>query len=303
MLGKTPNGHQPKPAAAWRVTVEAWLRCQGLIAVRQNQKPNVSTTVSQKLVSQLNWTHRVNNFTNVVTYTGGNTTNVTTLTLPAQVTLAYDADENLISDGLHGYTYNADESLAVITVTNGWKSEFTYDGLMRRRVRKEYTWSGSWVLTNEVHYIYDGSDVLQERDASNTPQVTYTYAHGLRARTTSTETALYQKDALGSTTALVNRNGTVLARYGYDPFGNVLAKSGPLADANLYRYVGQEVHPNSGLIHHQFRYYDPNLQRWLNRDPIAEQGHRVLRGACTTCYSARSVKTSIPICSAATGLP
>jgi len=44
MIGKTTNGSQHRPATAWRVTVEAWLRCQGLIAVRQNQKPNVSTT-------------------------------------------------------------------------------------------------------------------------------------------------------------------------------------------------------------------------------------------------------------------
>jgi hypothetical protein len=44
MVGKTTDGRHLKPATAWRVTVEAWLRCQGLITVRQNQKPNVSTT-------------------------------------------------------------------------------------------------------------------------------------------------------------------------------------------------------------------------------------------------------------------
>ena len=44
MIGKTTNGRHLKPATAWRVTVEAWLRCQGLITVRQNQKQNVSTT-------------------------------------------------------------------------------------------------------------------------------------------------------------------------------------------------------------------------------------------------------------------
>jgi hypothetical protein len=44
IIGKTTNGCHPRPATLWRVTVESWLRCQGLIAVRQNQKPNVSTT-------------------------------------------------------------------------------------------------------------------------------------------------------------------------------------------------------------------------------------------------------------------
>lgn len=42
MIGNTANGHQPRPATRWRVTVESWLRCQGLIVIRQNQ--NVSTT-------------------------------------------------------------------------------------------------------------------------------------------------------------------------------------------------------------------------------------------------------------------
>ena len=44
MIGKTAKGHHPGPATLWRVTVESWLRCQGLIAVRQNQPTKVSTT-------------------------------------------------------------------------------------------------------------------------------------------------------------------------------------------------------------------------------------------------------------------
>ena len=44
MIGKTTNGTRLRPATTWRITVEAWLRCQGLITVRQNQKLNVSTT-------------------------------------------------------------------------------------------------------------------------------------------------------------------------------------------------------------------------------------------------------------------
>ena len=42
MIGKMANGHHSTPATLWRVTVESWLRCQGLIVIRQNQK--VSTT-------------------------------------------------------------------------------------------------------------------------------------------------------------------------------------------------------------------------------------------------------------------
>ena len=49
MIGKTANGLHPAPATLWRVTVESWLRCQGLIVIRQNK--NVSTTF------QTIWSH------------------------------------------------------------------------------------------------------------------------------------------------------------------------------------------------------------------------------------------------------
>jgi len=34
-------------AIAWRVSVEPCLRCQGLITVRQSQKPNMSSTFTK----------------------------------------------------------------------------------------------------------------------------------------------------------------------------------------------------------------------------------------------------------------
>jgi RHS repeat-associated protein len=76
----------------------------------------------------------------------------------------------------------------------------------------------------------------------------------------------------------------VVARYLYDPFGSILSQSGPLAAANLYRFSSKEFHVNSGLVYYLYRFYDPNLQRWPNRDPLTEVGHRELRGACTRCY-------------------
>ncbi|HEY0722476.1 MAG TPA: transposase family protein [Pyrinomonadaceae bacterium] len=47
LMGNMPNRPHTRPATLWRVTVETWLRRQGLIRVRQNQKQNVSTTLSK----------------------------------------------------------------------------------------------------------------------------------------------------------------------------------------------------------------------------------------------------------------
>src|SRR5437899_12124054 len=84
------------------------------------------------------------------------------------------------------------------------------------------------------------------------------------------ETACYHADGNGNVTTMVNAQQIVVAKYIYDPFGNILAKSGPLADANLYRFSSQEYHQNSGLLLYLYRAYDPNLQRFINRDPIEE---------------------------------
>jgi RHS repeat-associated protein len=73
-------------------------------------------------------------------------------------------------------------------------------------------------------------------------------------------------------TALVNLQGTLLAQYTYDPYGNVTSMNGPLASVNKYRFSSKEAHDNSGLYYYGFRFYSPSLQRWVNLDPIDELG-------------------------------
>ena len=73
-------------------------------------------------------------------------------------------------------------------------------------------------------------------------------------------------------TDMIYTNGTMAASYQYDPFGNTTSMSGPLAAANRYRFSSKEWDDAAGLYYYGFRFYDPNLQRWLNRDPLGELG-------------------------------
>jgi RHS repeat-associated protein len=212
-------------------------------------------------------------------------TNTVTVDLGATHLFAYDLNGNLRTNGNRVLEYDDENQLTSVTVSNGWRSEFTYDGMLRRRVRKEYTWqSGAWLKTNEVHYVYEGNLVLQERDANNLPVVTYTRGKdlsgglegaggigGLLARTDNQSISFYHCDGNGNVTCLISTNQLIVAKYLYDPYGNVLSASGPLAEANIYRFSSKEAHPNSGLFYYLYRYHDPNLQRWLNRDPMGEE--------------------------------
>jgi hypothetical protein len=51
-----------------------------------------------------------------------------------------------------------------------------------------------------------------------------------------------------------------------------------LVDANRYQFSSKEKDSNSGLIYYLYRYYDPNLQRWPNRDPLGDIGFEFLAG-------------------------
>jgi RHS repeat-associated protein len=147
-----------------------------------------------------------------------------------------------------------------------------------------------WSVPNETWYIYDGARVVQERNGNNTPTVSYTRGNdlsvslegaggigGLLARSIYsggnwTNHADYYADGNGNITSLIDTNQSIVASYRYDPFGNIISKSGSLADANVYRFSSKEVHVNSGMCYYGFRFYEPNLQRWVNRDPIGERG-------------------------------
>ena len=82
----------------------------------------------------------------------------------------------------------------------------------------------------------------------------------------------YRADGNGNVTMLIASSQMIVAKYLYDSFGNTLAKCGLLADVNNYRFSSKEWNANSGLYYYLYRFYDSNLQRWLNRDPIQEWG-------------------------------
>ncbi len=213
----------------------------------------------------------------------------------------YDGNGNLTQEGTTDntqYSYDAENRLVQVINYSSYvgstvnRTDFAYDGLGRLRKRTEYSFdqpSWSWVWTGEVHYIYDGMRAVQERDNSNTPSVSYTRGTdlsgslegaggigGLLARSDGysagswTSHNFYHADGNGNITYLVNSSQTLAASYRYDAYGNTISLSGSLCYANVYRFSSKEIHPTWNLYYYGYRWYSPNLQRWLNRDPMSD---------------------------------
>jgi RHS repeat-associated protein len=240
-------------------------------------------------------TNGLNSFTAMAANTQGlcsTNTSVVTVNITNSA-YAYDLNGNLLTDGTRCFAYDDENELISVWATNVWRNDFVYDGKLRRRIERDFTWSGgAWAQTNEIHFIYDGNLVVQERNTNNQPVVEYTRGKdlsgsfqgaggigGLLARSQDSlpptpfymAHSYYHADGNGNVTMLINASQTMAAKYLYDAFGNTLAQSGYLAAANTYRFSSKEWNANSGLYYYLYRFYDPNLQRWPNEDPLGDE--------------------------------
>ena len=87
-------------------------------------------------------------------------------------------------------------------------------------------------------------------------------------------------DNNGNITDYVSETGEVVASYEYDAFGRTITQSGTMADAFPFRFSTKYYDAESGLYYYGYRYYSPELGRWLTRDPIEEDGGDNLYAFC-----------------------
>ena len=78
-------------------------------------------------------------------------------------------------------------------------------------------------------------------------------------------------DANGNITEYVNATGNVIASRTYSPFGETTATTGN-ADAFTHWWSTKPWDPVTGFSEYEFRMYHTGLGRWVNRDPIGEEG-------------------------------
>jgi RHS repeat-associated protein len=108
--------------------------------------------------------------------------------------------------------------------------------------------------------------VCEERDATGTNVTKRFFAQGQVNFGTN---LFYTRDHLGSVRELTDSTGAIHARYDYDPYGRLTKVQGDL-DAD-FTFTGHFYHHPSGLYLTMYRAHEPNVGRWLSRDPMAER--------------------------------
>ena len=203
----------------------------------------------------------------------------------------YDPAGNRLSEqiGSSNYTatYNGLNEIGTTTSgatrTNEWdalnrlvavnmgnqRTEFSYDGASRMvAIRK-------LVNASEVSFrrlVWCGNQICEERDAAGTVTKRF-LPQGMKVESgPSAGDYFYTRDHLGSIRELTDGNGNVRARYSYDPYGRRTKVTGDLESDFGFAGMFWAAEANLAITH--YRAYDPELGRWLSRDPL---GHAEMR--------------------------
>ena len=239
----------------------------------------------------------------------GNSTSYTANSLNQYTQFQYDQDGNLLSDGIYSFTYDSSSRLKTV-ISNGVLLVTNYYDAKSRRVKK---------VTPEATmvFIYDDWNLIEERIAYATGMtLTIHYYWGkdlsgelqgaggvggllyLTVSNSNSQLQLYIPcyDNNGNVTKYVDAYGNVVTSYTYDVFGKLIAKAGALADFFRHRFSTKYFDSETDLYYYGYRFYHPILMRWLNRDPIGENGGVNLYGFCrnsSICFSDTLGKTII----------
>jgi len=208
----------------------------------------------------------------------------------------YDAAGNTLTINGAVYAYDQKNQLKSISGLDSNGAMVTvnhqYDSMGRR--------ISSTVNNQSILYVYDGWNVVEEYSSSNLQsfdlKTILTWGIDLSGSAqgaggvggllftediTSNTTWHHHYDGNGNVTHLTNASGQTVATYTYDAFGNTVTATGVAATANRYRFSTKPIDEHiatTPLYYYGYRYYHPQTGRWINRDPIEEEGGLNLYG-------------------------
>jgi RHS repeat-associated protein len=195
----------------------------------------------------------------------------------------YDEDGNMVE----GYTQDGEEFTATYDQENRLTSisfsdsdgihhltkySYGHDSFIVRIEKREDT-----VLVSDTRIIRNGKLAIQERDADNSVLREYLWGKnlgggigGLLQLSQAGSDYAYLYDGKGNVTSLLDSSGAIVASYRYDTFGKVVAQSGSLNQP--FQFSTKRFDSDTGLIYYGYRFYNPSIERWMNRDPLGEAG-------------------------------
>ena len=173
---------------------------------------------------------------------------------PGQI-LEYDINGNLVSGFGKTFEYNDANRLKRVMEGQATIAEYFYNPTGRRFKK----------IAGGVTTYYIGKDYETKISGGNVENTVYYYGNGelLARKDHNGSRYFYHNDHLGGTNVVTNESGDVVERTRYYPFGKILEGG---TSRNLY--TGQEFDKETGIYYYGARYYNPEIRRFVQPDPI-----------------------------------
>ncbi len=186
------------------------------------------------------------------------------------------------STGIWNVEYNAENRPTKFTSENGNTIvEAAYD-YMGRRAWKKVTSNGA--ITKHERYLYRGYLQIACIDLTRSTLNGLYYLIWDPSEPTATRPLALQRygswftfglDISKNVKELFNPSSSVVTTYDYSPFGAVSSEGSTKSPLQWSSEIADE---ELGLVYYNYRSYNPADGRWINRDPIAEEGGLNLYG-------------------------
>jgi RHS repeat-associated protein len=187
--------------------------------------------------------------------------------------ITYDAVGNPLNyrDGI-SFTWKNGRWLSSTTLNDGTKVTYQYN-LNGMRTQKT-------VGNKTTNYYYDSNNNLiglvsyKNNKIDNVLFFYYDSDNSPISLKYNNTMYYYVKNIQGDIVKIIDENGTEVAGYVYDAWGNTLTTTGDttLGSLNPLRYRGYVYDDETGLYYLQSRYYDPQTGRFINADDTAYIG-------------------------------
>ncbi|WP_275558591.1 RHS repeat-associated core domain-containing protein, partial [Pseudomonas sp. 2(2015)] len=182
--------------------------------------------------------------------------------------------------GIQHFSYDAEHRLIQVRSQHGGRERvlnMRYDPLGRRVEKSEYDDQGN--LLDQTRFAWDGLRLLQEHRYSQTSLYLYVEdSHEPLARVDGTglhqQVRYYHNDLNGLPEQLTDDSGEAVWQARYQVWGNTLqeVREAHFIEEQNLRFQGQYLDRETGLHYNTFRFYDPDIGRFTQPDPIGLLG-------------------------------
>lgn len=184
----------------------------------------------------------------------------------------YDSRGNTIKKNDLLLGYDAHDRLISIEKPRTFRQFYTYDGFHRRLSETLYFWENeSWHEKQKRYFLYDHQNEIGALNEKG-EIVELRILRDIRNAEIGTAVALELDgkifapihDLTGNLSALISlETQTIKEIYNYHAFGEVLCRH----SISPWRFCSKRSDPLTGLVFFGRRFYDPEVRRWLTKDP------------------------------------